>query len=406
MQRFPIHSDVIIIGAGPSGSAMASWLANRGLQALIIEKGQFPRFSIGESLLPEAINCLEQVGLLDTVESGGFQYKDGATFATNNSRFDVNFSDSFSTGKSYAFQVPRADFDHRLVNHCISKGVEICYQTEILNILPVDGGYRLMVQANEERQEITTRFLVDASGFGRVLAKAFNLDKPSGLADKKALFCHMEADFEQNEYDRKKILIAQIDLDIPQWFWLIPFTGKHCSVGVVTDHDDSSQTLDLESGFRDHISRQHMLSSLVGEGLVIRKVGSLSGYSASISRLYGNRFAILGNAGEFIDPIFSSGVTIALKSALLAAPLVLETVKYGKHPDWETRFQQPLMEGVNTFKEYVLAWYAGTLPRLFHSSVKDDAVYRMICGILAGYVWDRNNPFTRMTASRLKSLTC
>ena len=383
---------------------MASSLADQGIYALMIERDQFPRFAIGESLLPEAINCLETAGLLEVVESAGYQYKDGALFATNEEQYAINFADGFSPGRGYAYQVPRADFDLRLVDRCISKGVQVCYQTSVVDISPIDHGHCLILESNGEKRKITSKFLIDASGFGRVLAKKFGLNKPSLLADKKALFCHIEADIDTKKFDRNKILIAQTHVNIPTWYWLIPFSGEYCSVGVVTDNDKPVCAQGLEHDYLKYLSEQHLVSELVGDGAMLRPVGLISAYSSGISSLYGDRYVILGNAGEFIDPIFSSGVTIALKSAELAAPLVLETIKKGAQPDWGERFQRPMTEGINTFREYVQAWYAGILPNLFYSPEKDENTQRMICSILAGYVWDRSNPFTRVTVSGLRSL--
>ncbi len=403
--NLPDNSDVVIIGAGPSGAAMASWLAEREIYALVIESQQFPRFTIGESLLPEAINCLEAAGLLEAVESGAFQYKDGALFATNEEQFSFNFSDSFTPGKHYAYQVPRADFDKRLIDCCIEKGVQVCYQTSVSDVNAIEGGgYRLNLESNGETRTINSKFLVDASGFGRVLARKLNLDKPSGFAEKSALFCHLEVDLDLAGFDRNKILIAQTEKQSSTWYWLIPFAGNTCSAGVVTGFRDPASVTSLEDDFRQHLSKQLLMSKLVGESKLLRKVGRISAYSSSISSLYGDRYVILGNAGEFIDPIFSSGVTIALKSAMLAAPLVAATINGGKQPDWHNEFQHPLMEGVNTFREYVAAWYAGILPRLFYTPEKSEEIYHMMCGVLAGYVWDRSNPYTRMTVSRLDSL--
>ena len=383
---------------------MASKLADEGVCSLIIERSQFPRFTIGESLLPEALNCLEAVGLLNTVEAAGFQYKDGALFSTNEQQFELDFADAFSPGKHYAYQVPRADFDLKLVDCCISKGVRVSYQTNVTDVLPIDKGYRLTLECNGEKRDITGNFLVDASGFGRVLAKKFKLEKPSGLANRSALFCHIEADLKHDQFDRNKILIAQTHVDDPTWYWVIPFLGKHCSVGVVTADDKINSTQDLTQVYRKYLDRQNLVSDMVGNKLLLRQVACSSAYSSSISALYGYRYVILGNAGEFIDPIFSSGVTIALKSAVMAAPLVLATVKHNQQPDWNQDFQRPLLEGIDTFREYVLAWYAGTLPNLFYSPQQNTAIRQMICSILAGYVWDRSNPFTRMTAAKLKSL--
>lgn len=399
----PQHSEVIIIGAGPAGAAMASMLADAGIYPLVIEREQFPRFTIGESLLPEALNCLDTAGLLDVVESADFQYKDGALFATNQQQFSLNFADGFTSGRHHAYQVPRADFDLRLINRCIEKGVQVSYQTSVVDIAPLTNGHHLILELGGERHEMSSNFLVDASGSGRVLAKKFKLDKPSGLTNKNALFCHIDANFSACQFDRNKILIAQVHVDDPTWYWFIPFTGTHCSVGVVCDEDVLLPQHQREQAYRKHLEAQNLVATLVGDGKLLREVGCARAYSSSITSLYGHRYVILGNAGEFIDPIFSSGVTIALKSAELAAPLVLEAIK-GTIPNWEEQFQRPLMAGVDTFKQYVLAWYAGILPNLFHQAEKNTEVASMICSILSGYVWDRSNPFTKMTVARLKNL--
>ncbi len=405
----PSRCDVIIIGAGPAAAAMASSLTAAGIAPLIIERDQFPRFTIGESLLPEAINCLEAVDLLTAVQAAGFQYKDGALFTTNSQQYAIKFADGRSAGKDYAYQVTRADFDLLLMQQCIARGASVCYRTQVVDIARHATGYALTLESNGERRDIHATFLVDASGFGRVLARKFKLDTPSGIEAKSAMFSHIEADINPKQFDRNKILIAQTDVESDSWYWLIPFCGGLCSAGVVTppmpanDAHHIEGAHKLEGEFRARIAEQPLMQAVLGGRKLRRPVTSISAYSSSIARLYGDGYVILGNAGEFIDPIFSSGVTIALKSALMAAPLVIETIKNGAQPDWHGRFQAPLMAGIDTFREYVKAWYAGSLPKLFYAE-KDDKNYPMICSILAGYVWDRSNPFTKMTAEKLDAL--
>lgn len=403
LSSLPKHVEVIIIGAGPSATVIASRLLEEGIDTLMIEREQFPRFIIGESLLPEALNCLEEAGMLDAVESAEFQYKDGAVFATNEQEFTVNFSDSFSSGRSHAYQVPRADFDLLLADFCISKGAQICYQTSVTDIDTGDG-YCLTLQSNGESRKIKANFLIDASGFGRVLAKKFGLESPSNMASRTALFCHIDTAHNFTAFDRNKILIAQTDANSSSWYWAIPFFEGHCSVGVVTGDDPPNAEQEPEAAFQEYLSRQNVVSKLVNGRPLLRKVGRISAYSASINSLHGDRFVILGNAGEFIDPIFSSGVTIALKSAVLAAPLVIEHIKHGVQPDWEGRFEGPLRKGIEVFRTYVLAWYNGALPNLIYSKRINEDIYRMICGVLSGYAWDQSNPLTRAKHSTFKAL--
>ncbi len=402
---FPASTAVAIIGAGPSGTAMAAMLQSAGIECALIEAQTFPRFSIGESLLPEALNCLDAAGLLDAVEAAGFQYKDGALFATNADRFAFDFGDGYTPGRGHAFQVPRAEFDLLLANVCASRGVPISYATRVQDVETRARGYRLQLEGESGPGTLDAGYIVDASGFGRVLARLFGLDKPSGIAERASLFRHLDLAPETGMPDRNKILIAQEGLDASIWYWLIPFAGQRCSVGVVTDKLPAGVAPEfLEKEFNRLLGRQDLVSAITAGAEPARPLGCLRGYSASISRLYGDNYVILGNAGEFIDPIFSSGVTIALKSAVMSAPLVVDSVRNGRRVDWESGFQAPLLAGVDTFKEYVSAWYRGILPRLFFAPEKNEAIYRQICSILGGYVWDRSNPFTRLTADRLGSL--
>ena len=126
------------------------------------------------------------------------------------------------------------------------------------------------------------------------------------------------------------------------------------------------------------------------------RIGVIEGYSADVKQLFGKDFALLGNAGEFLDPVFSSGVTIALKSASLAAD-VLDRQLRGLQPDWEREFARPLKRGVDTFRVFVKAWYDGRLQDVIFASNKDENVKRMICSILAGYAWDVENPYVKNT---------
>jgi flavin-dependent dehydrogenase len=179
------------------------------------------------------------------------------------------------------------------------------------------------------------------------------------------------------------------------WFWLIPFSNGRASVGVVAPNEV------LERIPGNNASR---LQQLIGEGELLgeflqaavydTEVRTIKGYSSDVKRLYGDNFALLGNAGEFLDPIFSSGVTIALKSANLAATVLDRQLK-GLQPDWEHEFALPLREGINTFRIFVESWYDGRLQGIIFANNKNDQIKRMICSIFAGYAWDKSNPYTR-----------
>jgi flavin-dependent dehydrogenase len=152
------------------------------------------------------------------------------------------------------------------------------------------------------------------------------------------------------------------------------------------------------------IAEEPRLHALLGNAKTVRAVGEIKGYASKVSALHGPGFALLGNAAEFLDPVFSSGVTIAMKSASLAAN-VLDRQLRGETPDWQADFAEPLMYGVETFRTFVNGWYDGSLQDVIFFEHKDPQIRRMICSILAGYVWDTKNPYTGpQSARRLRAL--
>jgi len=132
-------------------------------------------------------------------------------------------------------------------------------------------------------------------------------------------------------------------------------------------------------------------------------IGSINGYSCNVKNLFGDKFVLLGNAAEFVDPIFSSGVSIACRSAILAVPLIERELK-GENIDWLREYEEPMRRGVKVFHTFVEAWYEGTLSRLFYAETKNAQYKSYICSILAGYVWDENNPVTRFNLSKLRTM--
>ncbi|MFC3284904.1 NAD(P)/FAD-dependent oxidoreductase [Litchfieldella rifensis] len=398
-------TDVAIIGAGPSGAAAAAWLARRGLRVRVVERSRFPRFSIGESLLPQCMEHLEACGLLEAAQGGDFQPKNGAAFTWRGQDTAIDFRDKFSPGPGTTWQVERADFDQRLIDGARQAGAEVEFGTRVEAFLADPLRPHLtLVDGDGEQRSLSARFVLDASGYGRVLARLTGLARPSTLEPRCALFTHIEDRIRCPRHDREKILIGLHPEHPGIWYWLIPFRHGRASLGVVGDratldaagHDDAERLWHF-------IHAEPRLAALLADAEAIRDIGRLEGYSADVERLHGPGFALLGNAGEFLDPVFSSGVTIALDSALRAAPLV-ERQLAGERIDWHTQFEQPLRRGVATFREFVEAWYDGRLPRVIFNAQQTPRIRSMISAVLAGYAWDENNPFVAASRRRLSSL--
>ncbi|HKE13756.1 MAG TPA: FAD-dependent monooxygenase, partial [Kofleriaceae bacterium] len=231
-------SDVLVIGAGPAGAVSSALLARRGHDVLVLERARFPRFSIGESLLASTTQLLDDAGMLDAVLAGGFQFKNGATFVCGEKYSEFNFAQKTTAGCSFTFQVPRARFDQILAGEAARHGAEVRHEVEIVGIELGDGGAdgRATVTARSAAGGVEVhrpRFVLDASGFGRVLPRLLDLERPSSFPVRSALFCHVRDGIVAGAFDRQKIRIGINPVDRDVWSWLIPFADGTSSLGIV-----------------------------------------------------------------------------------------------------------------------------------------------------------------------------
>ncbi|GAB3342865.1 NAD(P)/FAD-dependent oxidoreductase [Chromohalobacter beijerinckii] len=398
-------TDIAIIGAGPAGAAAAAWLARRGWRVSVIERNHFPRFSIGESLLPQCMVHLDSCGLLDAARAGHFQPKNGAAFTYRGQDSAFDFRDKFSDGPGTTWQVERADFDQRLIAGAQAFGAQAEFGMQVTDFSGDADGQRLtLVDEQGDSRTLSARFVLDASGYGRVLARLNSLARQPSLESRCALFTHVEDRIADPRYDREKILIGLHPQDPNVWFWLIPFANGRASLGVVGERSR------LERGGADdgerlwHFVRQEpRFAELLHDARSVRDVDRIEGYSASVETLHGPGYALLGNAGEFLDPVFSSGVTIALDSAMRAVPLV-ERQLQGENVDWQQDFEQPIRRGSATFRAFVEAWYDGRLPAIIFHHRQSARIRTMISAVLAGYAWDERNPYVSASERRLSRL--
>ena len=395
---------VIIIGAGPSGSIAGALLHNSGHQVTIMERQQFPRFSIGESLLPQCMEFIQQAGMMDAVVKAGFQFKNGASFVYRDQHTAFDFEDKFTDGIGTTFQVQRGRFDKILANEAARMGVDIRWQREVT---AVDfSGDKPKLDVRNLSGEVVTHeadFVLDASGFGRILPRLLDLNSPSGFPVRKALFGHIEDRIDDAQFDRNKIRITVHPDHKDVWFWLIPFSNGRSSIGVVAQADFYQSWTCNDTALQDIINQDNSLRALLKNAVFDDKINTITGYSANVKSLYGKGYALLGNAGEFLDPVFSSGVTIAMKSASLAAAVLDRQFKQ-EAVDWNTDYAVPLQRGVDTFRVFVDAWYDGRFQDVIFHQKQQPQIKAMICSILAGYAWDETNPYVKNARSRLDTL--
>jgi flavin-dependent dehydrogenase len=397
-------TDVLVIGAGPAGSVAASIVRNAGFKVKMVEKEKFPRFVIGESLLPRTMEALEEAGLLEAVKQQGFQEKFGAKFVRGAEVCDFNFTEQFTKGWTWTYQVPREDFDLCLANEAKRKGVDVVFETAVTGItFKENHSITTTLSKSGVESQVEARFIIDASGYGRVIPRLFQLDRPSQLPMRKTLFAHIE-DPDRNQYEEPNRIIVIVH-EPETWIWVIPFSNGYTSVGFVgfPSFYEKVNGLSPEDMLRNLIQSDPTIAKRFGNKKFRFEPRTIEGWSVTTDKFYGDGFVLTGNVTEFLDPVFSSGVTLAVSSSQRAANLLVRQLN-GEHINWEEEYQQTTMRGVETFRSYVNGWYDGTLHDIFFAPNINLDFKKQICSVLAGYVWDTENPFVRKHARALKSL--
>jgi flavin-dependent dehydrogenase len=396
--------DVLVIGAGPAGTVAASIINKAGFKTKIVEKELFPRFVIGESLLPKCMEPLEEAGFLPALKAQGYQEKFGAKFVNEMEQvMDFNFSDQFTKGWSWTWQVPRAHFDKVLADEVQKMGVPVEYETTVTAI-QFDGtnSTTTVLSKDGSEKKIEARYLVDASGYGRVIPRLFNLDRPSNLPPRKTLFTHIR-DVRRNDYvEPNRILIVHHKPGV--WAWCIPFSNGITSCGFVSEPAFFNNfTGTPEEQLRSIIASEWSIAERFKDCEFVFEPRVLQSWSATTEKFYGEGFVLTGNVTEFLDPVFSSGVTLATVSSQKAAHLVIKQLN-GEAVNWQKDYMDYMLQGVNTFRTYVVAWYDGSLQKIFFSEERNQEVIRQICSVLAGYVWDTDNPFVKNHEANVKRI--
>ncbi len=397
--------NVLVIGAGPSGAIAAALLAGKGYNVSVFEKDIFPRFSIGESLLPQCMQYIEEAGMIDAVRAAGFQHKNGAAFMCGERYTEIDFRQKFTQGWDTTYQVERARFDKILADEAQRMGADIRYGYEVLTV-DVSGEKSRVTYKDPtgKSHSIEADFLLDASGFGRVLPRILDLNTPSDFPVRHAVFTHITDKINSHWFDREKILVSVHPRNRDVWTWLIPFSDGRASIGVVAREEFFAKfSGEPIQQLKAILANDERLSELLNKADFDTQVRTITGYSSNVKSLHGNNYALLGNAGEFLDPVFSSGVTIGMRSASMAAALLDRQFK-GEIIDWEADFSRPLMVGINSFRTFVTAWYDQRFQNIIFYDKQLDEIKAKISSILAGYAWDEDNPYVKYSERRLNVL--
>jgi flavin-dependent dehydrogenase len=378
--------DALIIGGGPGGSTTATYLAKAGKRVLVLEKETFPRFHIGESLLPYNRAIFEEMGVLPVLMQAGFPRKLGAQFLLGNGQRSVGFV--FRQGKftreTEAIQVERAKFDHLLLNHARSSGAEV---REGITVTRFESQpEQVLIEAKDrsgERLQFRGGFLIDASGRGNFTGNQEGLREIHPRLKKLALFGHFTGvKLDPGEKGGDTVIVRLAN----KWFWIIPISAEKTSVGCVMDQEEFARSKSApDELFRRIWQSSPPLCERMACARLVSPIQTTSDFSYHNRKLCGPRLLRVGDAAGFLDPIFSSGVFLAMYSGRLAAKSVLEALVQGNDGDGIfQRYEKRVFRGLHFYWEMVENFYTTPFMEVFLSPREKYQLASAVNAALAG----------------------
>ena len=356
--------DVIVVGGGPAGSTVASILAREGRKVVLFEKERFPRHHIGESLMTDTYFTFQRMGLLEKLKQSPFVRKYSVQFANPAGResrpfyfFEANHHESAVT-----WQVTRAQFDLMLIEHAVDQGATVYQETPIKRVL-FDGERAYGVEArmaDGSVQQFEAPVVVDASGQTAMLSNKFGWRVRDPKLKKAVLYSYFKGAHREPDLNGGATLVLRTPKGSNGWFWYIPLENDITSVGVVADPEylvkDRGQ--DLAKIFHEEIEKVESCSRRVEGATRVDKIYSILDYSYRSKNCAGDGFILIGDAYGFLDPIYSSGVLLALKMAELAADSIHDAFN---NDDFSAarlgQFQSKLDKGIESMRKLVYAFY-------------------------------------------------
>lgn len=350
--------DVAIIGGGPAGSTAATLLAKTGRRVIVFERDKFPRFHIGESLLPFSMGTFDRLGVREKLDAAFMpKYGGEITAACGTKGAKFYFKDGFRSQRDSAYQVTRSEFDKLLLDHSRENGAEVREETEVTKLEFADDRVKIAIEAADgKKSTIDARYLLDCSGRQTILGTMFNLKQTYDHLQKFSVFAHYEG---VDRYPGLDGTLIRMVRGLDRWFWTIPLTETRTSVGVVMDTAAFRKAkLSPEVALEQLIAEQPLMVERMKNAERVTPVYSASDFSYRNTRLDGDRWLLAGDAAGFIDPVFSSGVFLAIMSAERAADTVEEVLRdESKQHRAFRKYSHDVNRIMDIYLTFVNAWY-------------------------------------------------
>ena len=393
-------SDVIIIGGGPAGSAMGSYLSMKGIDNMIIEQAIHPRPHVGESMVTSSTRIFEEIGFLPKMEEAGFPHKYGAAWhpivngdvaVHTSTEASIEFREFPQQGidQEYTYHVDRSKFDLMLLKHAEELGSQVYQGVKVTRVNFKDRrAVGVRARVGDQELDLSAKVVVDATGRNTLLGRQLRLKKNDPIFDQYAVHAWFEnVSREGPTGDFIHIYFLPVERG---WAWQIPITDNVTSIGIVTERDVFRQAAtDLETFFNTYVESNDDLAQALCAARRVNELKVEGDYSYSMERFVGDGFLLIGDAARFVDPIFSSGVSVALYSAKFAAERIHEAFARN---DFSAALFKPYEErlraGVEIWYEFICLYYK-LLP-LFTYFIQSRKYRLQVLRLLQGDVFDRS----------------